>query len=49
MAALIIVPLKIFDLSINVHEAKLLCVSLRYMLSNTVCAEGHSQCAKDSK
>ena len=39
--------LKMFDLSINVHKAKLMFVSLRNMLLNTVCVEGHFQCAKD--
>jgi len=29
--------LKMFDLSINAHKAKLLCVCLRNMLLNTVC------------
>jgi hypothetical protein len=41
--------LKIFDLSINVHEAKLLCVFLIRMSLNSVCTEGHFQCAKDSR
>jgi hypothetical protein len=41
--------LKMFDLSINVHKAKLPFVSLRNMLLNTVCVEGHFQRAKGSR
>jgi hypothetical protein len=41
--------LKMFDLGINAHKAKLLFVCPRNMLLNTVCAEGHFQCAKDSR
>ena len=40
---------KMFDLRINVHKAKLLCVCLRDMLLNKVWVEGHFQCAKDRR
>ena len=43
------IRLKMFDLSINVHKAKLLFVCLRNMLLDMVCVEGYFQCAKDSR
>jgi hypothetical protein len=42
------IRLKMFDLSIKAHEAKMLFACARNMLLNPVCAEGHFQCAKDS-